>query len=318
MKARVLRILCWLMLAACVGASFMRYLDMRRAWNAWVSPIEEKSAADVALAAETLPGLDWAAFSQSDRQTLGADGNPERSTQAPEMRFIGNPGVIAHFPLSAGRLPMAEEPGVCALDRATAFNLWNSDDVTGKRLVINKASYTVVGVLDIDPGLVLLPSRKNDKMDRLAVYSPDGYEALASLSGALGVTLETWFLGDRELEGWLLPLCALPVLLLIAGLLIRLYRRGGLIGIAGKALLWCAAIAALCWVVACVPSRLLPGNWSDFPFYVEQVNSWQNRTLRLPSARDLMIQSDALRLMMTSALACLTLIAERMCRKCAK
>ena len=316
MKGRILRTICFLLFAVCVAASLLTLQDMRRTWDSWTGPIEKRSAADIRLAAGTLPGLDWAAYAQEAAQALGTAAYPGRNAKAAILRFAGYPDVIGFFPLSSGHLPKADELDACAVDSATAFALWNSLDVTGQRLICDKKTYNVVGVLDVDQRLTLLPARSDEEMDRLAVRSPDGYEALTALEGALGLTPDAWFFGDTEMTNGLLFACAVPLWALLGIGLVWLKRRGGAFRLAGDGLVVCAALAMLLWAVACVPVRLLPGRWSDFSFYMEQFRAWQGRELRMPGARDLMRTAGAARVLALSAFACLTLIGERMCMRC--
>jgi hypothetical protein len=316
MKRCVLRFACLVAFAALLAASMLALGDMRRAWDSWVSPVESESAADIRLAAGTMKGLDWAAYAQSAYQALGAEEYPGKSVKAPILKFTGNPEVIAFFPLSSGRLPAAGEAGVCAVDRATAFALWNSLDVTGRRLVCEKKTYNVVGVLDVSQRLALLPARGGDGLDRLAVRSADGYVALTALENALGQTPETFVLGDSELTKALLFACAVPGWILLLYGLSRLKRCGGVFRLTGNGLAACAALALLLWAVACVPVRLLPGRWADFSFYVEQLRAWQAREPRLAGARDLMRTAGAARVLVLNALACLAIVGERLCAGC--
>lgn len=318
MKRRVLRSACLVAFAMCMAASLLALRGMRRAWDSCAGPMESKSAADIRLAAGTMAGLDWAAYAQGAYQTLGAEEYPGRAAKAPVLKFAGNPDVIAFFPLSSGRLPISGEAGVCAVDRTTAFALWNSLDVNGRRLVYEKKTYRIVGVLDVDQRLLLLSARDGDGLDRLAVRSTDGYSALTALESALGLMPEPFILGDAELTKALLFVCALPGWILLLSCLSKLKRRDGVFRLAGSGLTACAALAMLLWAVACVPVRLLPGRWSDFSFYVEQLRAWQSREPLLPGARDLMRTAEATRVLALSALACLAVLGERTCVGCEK
>jgi hypothetical protein len=278
--------------------------------------MESKSASDIRLAAETMTGLDWAAYAQGVYQALSAEEYPGKSAKVSILKFTGNPDVIAFFPLSSGRLPAAGEAGLCAVDRATAFALWNSLDVTGRRLVYEKKAYNVVGVLDVGQRLALLSARDGDGLDRLAVRSTDGFLALTALENALNQTPELFILGDEELTRALLFVCSVPGWILLLCSLSRLKRRGGAFRLAGNGLTVCAALAMLLWAVECVPVRLLPGRWSDFSFYVEQLRAWQGREPRLPGVRDLMRTAEAAYVLALSALACVAAFCERMCAGC--
>ena len=133
---------------------------------------------------------------------------PARSAQVQELSFLGDPNRIAFFPLVSGRLPREGEIGVCALDADTAWVLFRSTDANGDRVRVNGDPLLVVGILDVERPLLMVPAAQDARFDRLAASSREELEALAS---ALGEETDPFELSGLEIARVALLLCVFPI-----------------------------------------------------------------------------------------------------------
>ena len=275
MKRTVIRLFCLAAFAAALTGAVCLALNMQKMWaNCAACSIAPSTGDELALLDALYPDAEWTAYTQ-DAASLSVTNEalPARSAQVQEFSFLGDPSRIAFFPLVSGRLPREGESGVCALDADTAWALFRSTDANSNHVRANGDSLLVVGILDVERPLLMVPAAQDARFDRLAASSREALEALAS---ALGEETDPF-----ELSGSEIARIALPIL-------------------------WC------------VPVRLLPARWSDLGFYAELLDSFRARDLRLPDARDLLLQSGLVRAGILCLMACAAFWIERKCLKCEK
>ena len=151
--------------------------------------------------------------------------------------------------------------------------------------------------------------------DRLAAGSR---EELAVLAAALGEEMDPFELSGLEISRAALLLCIFPVIFRVASALGALRRRGGWRREAANLLLGALVAGAVLAILWCVPVRLLPTRWSDLSFYADLLSEFRTRDLRLPDARDLLLQNGLARVGVLSLLACAAFWIERKCLQCEK
>ena len=317
MKRAVMRLFCLAAFAAALTGAVCCALNMRKMWaNCAACSIAPSTGGELALLDALYPEIEWTAYIQ-DAASLSVinESLPTRSAQVQELSFLGDPGRIAFFPLVSGRLPREGESGVCALDAESAWALFRSTDATGNRVRANGDSLLVVGVLDVERPLLMVPAAQDARFERLAASSREELEALVS---ALGEETDPFELSGLEIARVALLLCVFPVVLRIASALGALRRRGGWRGEAANLLLWTLFAGVILAVLWCLPLRLLPARWSDLRFYAELLDSFSARGLRLPDVRDLLLQSSLVRTGILCLAACAAFWIERKCLQCEK
>lgn len=161
----------------------------------------------------------------------------------------------------------------------------------------------------------MVPAAQDARFDRLAASSREELEALAS---ALGEETDPFELSGLEIARVALLLCVFPIVFRIASALGALRRRGGWRREAVNLLLWALFAGVVLAILWYVPMRLLPARWSDLGFYAELLDSFRGRGLRLPDARDLLLQSGLARVGILCLAACAAFWIERKCLKCEK
>ena len=317
MKRAVIRLLCLAAFAAALTGAVCLALNMQEMWaNCAACSIAPSTGDELALLDALYPDAGWTAYTQ-DAASLSVTNEalPTRSAQVQGLSFLGDPNRIAFFPLVSGRLPRQGESGVCALDADTAWVLFRSTDANGDRVRVNGDPLLVVGVLDVGCPLLMLPAAQDARFDRLAASSREELEALAS---ALGEETDPFELSGLEIARVALLLCVFPIVFRIASALGALRRRGGWRREAANLLLWALFAGTVLAILWCVPVRLLPARWSDLGFYAELLDSFRARGLRLPDARDLLLQNGLARVGILCLAACAAFWIERKCLKCEK
>lgn len=316
MKRRMIAGLLAAMLVSFSAANVFTVVDMGRTWgDGAVCSIGTQTKQDLSLLTALYPDLTWTAYAQSEAQTLVSDEFPTRTTKAAVLSFLGAPERIAFFPLVSGRLPMDGETDACALDADTAFELFKTTDASGNFIRLGEKMVRVVGVIDVDRPVVLIPAEQDTQFRRLAA---DDRDAMLALSSALGVEPDSFELSGAELTKLMGLLCAVPWLLAAALFLGSLRRRGGWWRTVSTVSLWTLLLGVILALLWCVPVRLLPARWSDMEFYGEQVAAYRARPFRAPDIRDELLKSDVLRAGMWGTMACIALWMERMWLGCEK
>ena len=185
MKRAVIRLLCLAAFAAALTGAVCLALNMQKMWaNCAACSIAPSTGDELALLDALYPDAGWTAYTQ-DAASLSVTNEalPARSAQVQEFSFLGDPSRIAFFPLVSGRLPREGESGVCALDADTAWALFRSTDANGDRVRVNGDPLLVVGILDVERPLLMVPAAQDARFDRLAASSREELEALASALG---------------------------------------------------------------------------------------------------------------------------------------
>lgn len=317
MKREIMKALWIAAFAACLAAAVFNAAGMKRAWKTGaVCSIEDSTGEELALLDALYPELEWTAYAQSAAPTaVSNDLLPARAAQVQELKVLGDPGRIAFFPLASGRLPREGESGVCALDANTAFELFRSTGAEGNRVRVNGSSLRVIGVVDVDQGLLMTAAAQDAPLNRLAANSREDLTVLAS---ALGASLDPFEFSGGEAARAAALLCAVPGFLAAALALFALRKGGKGRRYAGNILIWALLAGAVLTALWCVPIRLLPARWSDLDFYAQQLEAFQARAVRLPEVRDGLIRDGFVRVGVFSCLSCVALFMERKWIKCGK
>jgi hypothetical protein len=316
MKRKIIAALLAVMLVSFSALNVFTIADMGRVWgNGAVCSIASMTGRDLSLLTALYPDLGWTAYAQSESQTVVNDELPVRTAEAAVLSFLGAPDRIVFFPLASGRLPLDGELGACALDANTAFELFKSTNADGNLIRLDGKAARVVGVMDVDRPIVLIPAGQDTQFSRLAA---DDRDAMRTLSLALRAEVDPFELSSAELTNLMELLCAVPWLLAAALFLLSLRKRGGWWRVAGAVSLWTLFLGAVLALLWCVPVRLMPTRWSDLAFYGEQAAAFRARPFRVPDIRDELLQSDMLRAGLWCAMACIALWMERMWLGCVK
>ena len=303
--------------ALCLTAAVCGAVNMRGAWETGAAcSIEDATVDDLALLTALFPQTEWTAYAQRAQPlTVANHALPVRTAQVQKLAVLGKIERIARFPLVSGRLPREGETGVCALDAETAFALFRSDTADANRVRVGEDSLVVVGVVDVERPLMMVSAGQDTLFDRLAANS---YEELTALVSALGGETDPFELSGAEAARVAFFFCAIPCFGVAAFALTGLRRRGGWRGYLATILLWALLAGIVLSLLRCVPVRLLPTRWSDFSFYVEQLEAFRSRAARLPDARDQMMRTDLVRVGAWSLASCVALWLERKWLKCEK
>ena len=180
----------------CSAISIMRAANIQKCWQDSVSTIlaphteEELSALEVSY-----PEAGCAAFQQAESQPITGGIEGSRNSKVSMLLFHGMPDSIAHFPMTAGRMPVYGESNVCALDKNTAFKLFSSVDVVGSNVNYDGNDWMIVGILDIDEPVFIAPGTAETVYDHFAV---DHRESLTTLVTALGDDADPFSLSGTE------------------------------------------------------------------------------------------------------------------------
>lgn len=300
----------------CSAISIMRAANIQKCWQDSVSTIlaphteEELSALEVSY-----PETVWAAFQQVESQLIMGGIEGSRNSKASVLLFHGMPDSIAHFPMTAGRMPVYGESNVCALDKNTAFKLFSSVDVVGSNVNYDGNDWMIVGILDIDEPVLIAPGTAETVYDHFAV---DHRESLTTLVTAIGDEADPFSLSGTETARLLWILCGLPWALIVLSGIRRLKGRSGGWKVVSNVAFCTALLGIVIGLMYCVPIRLLPSRWSDLSFYGEQIRAFRNRPRSVPTIRDVLLGRDAALTCLWCALALITLRFERKVRSCAK
>ena len=317
MKRAIMKLFCLAAFAVFLTSAVCCAVNMHTTWaNCAACSITPSTGGQLALLDALYPEIEWTAYGQDDASLpVANDALPARSAQIQALCFFGDPGRIAPFPLVSGRLPRQGESGACALDVNTAWALFRTTDATGNRVRVGGNSLLVAGVLDVERPLLMVSAAQDAGFDRLAAGSR---EELAVLAAAIGEETDPFELSSLEISRAALLLCIFPVIFRVASGLGVLRRREGWRREAANLLLGALFAGAVLAILWCVPVRLLPTRWSDLSFYADLLSEFRARDLRLPDARDLLLQSGFARVGVLSLLACAAFWIERKCLQCKK
>ena len=289
----------------CSALSVMTVMDIQAVWGDTAAcSIDPATPADLSLLSQTYPDLAWTAYAQTAPQKIEHAQMSIRVDVAPVLTYMGDPNRIAFFPLMSGRLPMDSEQNLCAMNESTAYRLFGSANPIDASIRMNGAQMRVVGVLDLERALVLIPADAKQKLDRLVC---DDRDALMLLVSALGIEPDPFEMSGAEVAKLLWLLCTAPWLCASAIVLFRYRKRRGASRIMSIILLLMLGLSAIMLALYCMPVRLLPSRWSDLSFYGKRIAEYAARPFRTPDIRDELRQSSLLR---TALLCTSTYIAQ--------
>lgn len=300
----------------CSAISIMRAANIQKCWQESVSTIlaphteEELSALEASY-----PEAKWAAFQQVESQFITGGIEGSWNSKVSMLLFHGMPDSIAHFPMTAGRMPAYGENNVCALDKNTAFKLFSSVDVVGSNVNYDGNDWMIVGILDIDDPVLIAPGTEETVYDHIAA---DHRETLETLVSALGGEADLFSLSGVETARLLWILCGFPWAMIILTGIRKMRKRSEVWKVISNVAFCMALLGMVIALMVCIPVRLLPTRWSDLSFYGEQMRAFRARPCSVPTIRDVLLGRDVLQTCVWCALALITLRFERKVRSCAK
>lgn len=182
----------------------------------------------------------------------------------------GWPEAIFGNQLIRGRYFTEGEEGVCLLDRETVRQLFGAEDVSGLTVSLNGTDYRVVGILEENKPICVIPTEKETMFDGIAVQKKEKAQSfnrtVSLLEAAFGGTDGQRIDGQLYcVTGWLLYAGIMAAALILVGI-------GGKKRFDGRYILWiCLAVSVgivLTGVKIAAPgSDYLPSYWSDFVFF---------------------------------------------------
>ena len=310
MKRRIVAMLLAMMFVSCSILNIVVNVGLQKKWDTKISCyIGSEASVNLPLLSSLYPEIEWTAYTQSEQYSIMNDELPNRKADPSVLYYWGKPDQIMFLSILKGRLPHEKEYDACALDSNTAFALFNSTEPDGSSIRVNGKRIRVVGVIDINYPLILIPAESEVGLDYLAA---DNRNSLILLTSALGAELDSFELSCNELVKLLWITCILPWVFAAALLLLWIRRRGGWYRDASNAVLWLLFVSMVLLVMQCVPVRFLPSRWSDMSFYGQQVNAFSSRPFRSPNVYSKLLRQDVSQVLAWCAGACISLCLERM------
>lgn len=188
--------------------------------------------------------------------------------------------------LLTGRYFTEGEEAVCLLDEKAARELFGSDDVTYRELVLAGETRTVVGILRGDRGICVIPAGEDEAFQGVTVRKKRAEQSSANALTAISSYAqgETERIVDGQLYYILALLRTAGILTVItvipAVLLIKVKEKR----LAGAAVL-AAGLLILAVFAAEIPlgSDYLPTYWSDFDFFGDL---WEEKAQQIEGLRE--------------------------------
>ncbi len=224
-----------------------------------------------------------AAWKEGGEELISAD-STGRERKAALYQLKGQPAAVFGGGLLRGRYFTEGEGDVCLLDKETVRYLFGSEDVTGLKVQRNGKALRIVGILEEDRPLCIVPAQENTSFDAVTVRKKDS----AASSNLVVSMLEAVFGGANaeRIDGklytvtaWLFYSVVMSVTFALAGVLCFQASKKRCGGTAGSRWLgYCilfffleAALLIFLWGVksAAPGSDYLPSYWSDFDFFSE-------------------------------------------------
>lgn len=171
--------------------------------------------------------------------------------------------------LCAGRYFTEGETSVCLLDRETVRSLFGSDNVLGMKVRWQDTEYEVIGVLEGEQALCVVPAKEGALYDGVAAKKAERTASSEIAFGALEAAVGG--VGQQRIDGHLYYITACLFYFLIIAILLLFFgikeRKRKVI------MILCMALAIEVFVMgigfAKPGSDYLPSYWSDFDFFVQ-------------------------------------------------
>lgn len=247
-------------------------------------------------------GAPWASFWTEGPCTVSG-------VEATAIRFAGDARLAFPAEYRFGAPPNDLTEHLCAVSTELAWTVYGAVDITGLKLTVDGAEYTVCGVFDHGQAVVLYPAREGFTAAELADLpaSADAYRYARDFAAACGLGVPTELLcgPDLLLLAELLPwlgtvVCALTLFL-------RLLRRIG-----SPAVWWCGAFALVVsfpvWAQV-LPGWWFPAGWSDSAWWTSLGESlcarFRDWLTVSPAMRDVPVKLAWIRLLAASGMSLL-------------
>lgn len=216
-----------------------------------------------------------------------ADGGRRAMVKLVEL-WGGSEHIYPDCLMDGTSMSREDETG-CMLSGKAAFEVFGSEDVLGKKVLLDGREYCVRGLLDVDDKLFLRETKEGDfSYVEAEVRAGDGTGSVRRVLAQAGVSAEDGAVLEWDaVRGLLHLLRALAIgllgLAIVQWLMSRCRERPlWAWGVRIAAVLLFALVLARSW---CFSQEFIPGSWSDFDFFGELFRSqWENyvRYLDMP------------------------------------
>lgn len=196
----------------------------------------------------------------------------ERRSRASVYGMRGQVQAVFGNTLAAGRYFTDGEEAVCLIDGKTARELFGSRDVTGREVLLDGEKMQVVGILQGDRGVCVIPAGEDEAFCGVTVRKQKAEQSSDTAVSLIGLYMQGT--AERIVDGQLYYILALlktagiltAATVIPAVLLIMVKERR----LAGAAVL-AAGVLILAVIAVQIPagSDYLPTYWSDFDFFGE-------------------------------------------------
>ena len=196
----------------------------------------------------------------------------ERRSRVSVYGMRGQLQAVFGSTLAAGRYFTDGEEAVCLIDEKTAKELFGSRDVTGRGLLLDGEKIQVVGILQGDRDVCVIPAGEGEAFCDVTVRKQRAAQSSDTAVSLIGSYMQGT--ADRIVDGQLYYILALlktagiltAATVIPAVLLIMVKERR----LTGAAVLFVGVfILAVLAVQIPVGSDYLPTYWSDFDFFGE-------------------------------------------------
>ena len=196
----------------------------------------------------------------------------ERRSRASVYGMRGQLQAVFGNTLAAGRYFTDGEEAVCLIDGKTARELFGSRDVTGREVLLDGEKMQVVGILQGDRGVCVIPAGEDEAFCGVTMRKQKAEQSSNTAVSLIGSYMQGT--AERIVDGQLYYILALlktagiltAATVILAVLLIMVKERR----LAGAAVL-AAGVLILAVIAVQIPagSDYLPTYWSDFDFFGE-------------------------------------------------
>lgn len=233
--------------------------------------ITENALAMIVRGNEENPVFSEAVLWKSEGKVPVGTENTGREQIVSLYQMEGQQSAVFGRGLCVGRYFTEGETSVCLLDRETVRSLFGSDNVLGMKVRRQDTEYEVVGVLEGEQKLCVVPAKKGALYDGAAAKKAEKTASSKIAFGALEAAVGG--VGQQRVDGHLYYITAclfyffiIAIFLLFFGIKKRKRKRKVI-------MILCMALAIEVFVMgigfAKPGSDYLPSYWSDFDFFVQ-------------------------------------------------
>lgn len=231
--------------------------------------ITENALAMIVRGNEENPVFSEAVLWRSEGKVPVGVTNTGREQIVSLYQMKGQQSAVFGRGLCAGRYFTEGETSVCLLDRETVRSLFGSDNVLGMKVRWQDTEYEVVGVLEGEQALCVVPAKEGALYDGVATKKAEKTASSEIAFGALEAAVGG--VGQQRIDGHLYYITACLFYFLIIAIFLLFFgikeRKRKVI------MILCMVLAIEVFVMgigfAKPGSDYLPSYWSDFDFFVQ-------------------------------------------------